>query len=103
MLLITENNQGMDVVMYSALKRGEMPFDVEKVFIPKDIKMEYKNAICYLGTYSDDYGLHKVYVIFMNNEKIGVRIICDVMDELFEQVDEEFLTTLRSIKQIKKK
>ena len=96
--IITESNQEMDVVTYSALKRGEMPFDVEKVFIPKDIKMKYKNAICYLGTYTDKFGIHKIYFIFLKSEQIGVRIICDVTEELFEQVDEEFLATLQSIK-----
>jgi hypothetical protein len=52
--IIQESTNGLDVVTYSAAKRSSMPaFDVEKVFIPKDIKMKYKNGIGYLATYSD--------------------------------------------------
>ncbi|MCB0497216.1 MAG: hypothetical protein KDC79_13840 [Cyclobacteriaceae bacterium] len=62
--ILTETDVSQDVVTYSAIKRVETPFDVENVFIPKDIKMKYKNGIGYKGTYSDKYGLHRIYFIF---------------------------------------
>ena len=98
--IIKESNSGMDVVTYSAMKRSQMPaIDIEKIFIPKDIKMKYKNGIGYLGYYSDKYGKHKVYIMFLNDGDVGLRIICDVMYELFEQVDKEFVDMFKSISQ----
>lgn len=100
--IIVESNQGMDVVTYSAMKRIEMPFEVLEVFIPANINMEYENAIGYKGVYDDKFGAHKIYVIFLNNKKKGLRIICDVTEELFDQVEPEFLDALTSINEMKK-
>lgn len=99
--IITEANVSYDVVTYSALKRSEMPIDIEEVFIPKDIKMKYKNGICYKGIYEDKSGLHRIYYIFLINNGTGVRVICDVTAELFEQVEPEFLLALKSIRVVK--
>ena len=101
--IITEPNNGLDVVTYSAMKRSSMPFEITEIFIPKDIKMKYKNGIGYKGTYNDDYGKHQIYAIFLVNGETGVRIICDVLDEQFEEVEPEFLSAIKSISDKKKK
>ena len=38
---------------------------------------------------------------FLKNENTGIRIICDVTAELFNQVEPEFLATLKSIREAK--
>ncbi|HBH25757.1 MAG TPA: hypothetical protein DDY13_20375 [Cytophagales bacterium] len=103
--IIVEENDGLDVVTYSIMKRNSMPFDVTDTFIPKDIEMKYKNAIIYRGSYNDEHGKHQLYVVFVNNGKTGLRVICDVLDELFEHVEPEFLAAITSIsdKKIKNK
>lgn len=96
--LISEANQGMDVVTYSAVKRGEMPnFDVLEVFIPKDWKMKYKNGIGYKGKYTDVNGEHTVYVMFFVNGDKGVRIICDSTTEVFNKIEQELISILKTV------
>lgn len=97
--IIVEDNEGLDVVTYSAAKRIQMPpLDIMQVYIPKDIKMKYKNGIGYKAGYSDKHGKHIVQLMFVNEGNNGLRIICDVMEEQYDTVEAEFLTTLRSIR-----
>ena len=72
-------------------------FDVLEVFIPKDWKMKYKNGIGYKGKYTDVNGEHMVYVMFFVNGEKGVRIICDSTTEVFNKIEQEFISTLKTV------
>ncbi len=98
--IITEHRKEVDVMTYFAVKRTEMPLDIETVILPKELKMKYNVGICYFGSYSDDSGSHKRYITFLNNKKIGVTVICDVDDGHFKKVDKEFLSMLSSIQEL---
>ena len=97
--IIVEPEVSYDVVTYSALKRGEMPIEIEAMSIPTDHEMKYENGLIYKGTYKDKYGPHRVYYVFLKNNDAGIRVICDVTADLFEQVAPEFMAMLKSIRE----
>jgi hypothetical protein len=96
--VITEKvSKNQDVVTYSAFKRMEISFDVDKVFTHEDELIEFQNAIGYKGQYQDQYGKHTIYVIYLINNKKGIQMIFDVTSDLFNELDEEFKKTMKSI------
>jgi hypothetical protein len=57
-----------DLVLYSARKRGGIPFKIEEVFTWKDKKpkLKYENAIGYKATYDDNRQggqRHTIYIV----------------------------------------
>jgi hypothetical protein len=94
-------NKNLDVVTYSAMKRSKVNFDVIDVFIRDDGVIDFKNAIGYKGKYVDQFGEHTVYVIHAINNGKGLQIFFDVLTELFNELDNEFKLTLKSIKKEK--
>ena len=101
--IITENIEEMDVVTYSAVKRLSMPFDVSEVWLPADKEISYSNGIIYKGNYTDQFGQHTIIVAFLKKEEVGFRVICDVLTELYEEVEPDFMAALRSIEAIDQK
>jgi hypothetical protein len=100
-IIVEDIESNLDVVTYSALKRSKTPFKVSKVFIQGDGPIEFKNAIGYLGSYTDNIGDHTIYMIYLINNKKGVQVICDVVTSLFDKLDPEFQASLQSIKKAK--
>jgi hypothetical protein len=97
--VIVENvSKKLDVVSYSMLKRGQVNFEVIDVFIHDSGLIDFKNAVGYKGKYNDKHGEHTVYVIHAINNKKGLQIFFDVLTGLFDDLDEEFKLTLKSIK-----
>ena len=97
-VVVEDVNKKLDVVTYSALKRGQVNFEVDKVFIHDKGLFDFKNAIGYKGRYKDQFGEHTVYVLHAINNKKGLQIFFDVLTGLFEDLDAEFKYTLKSIK-----
>jgi hypothetical protein len=91
----------IDVITFSAIKRGQVSFDVIKVLTNEDGFFKLKNAIGYKGTYTDKFGEHTVYVIHTINNKKGVQIIFDVLSELFKEMDTEFLYSMKTLQVVK--
>jgi hypothetical protein len=100
-IIVEDLKETIDVVTYSAIKRGQVHFDVIKTFIHEDGVITFKNAIGYKGKYNDVHGEHTVYVIHGINNNKGIQIIFDVLTELFDHLDPEFKVTLKSIMAIK--
>ncbi|MDP4218706.1 MAG: hypothetical protein Q8927_21125, partial [Bacteroidota bacterium] len=90
----------MDVVTYSAKKRGSASFDVTAMFIAGDGKINFVNAVGYKGTYTDAFE-HIVYVVHAINNKKGIQIILDTTTGTFDQIEPEFFEVLRSIRKSK--
>jgi hypothetical protein len=89
----------MDIITWSVNKRGSAPFDVDKVFIHGDGPINFLNAVAYKGKYVDEYKLeHTVYVVHAINNNMGIQVIFDATTSVFDQVDKEFQTTMKSIR-----
>jgi len=99
--VITEKvDKKLDVVIYYAYKRFNLPLDVDSIFIHESGIIDFKKAIGFIGRYQDEIGEHKIYYVIAINNNTGVRIILDVTSELFDELDGEFKKTLKSISNI---
>jgi hypothetical protein len=97
-IIVEDVNKDLDVVTYSAFKRGQVNFEVIEMFIHEDEKIDFENAVGYKGKYNDQFGEHTVYIVHAINNQKGVQIIFDVLTDLFSELDPEFKKTLKSIK-----
>ena len=92
-------SKDLDAVTYSLLKRSKANFEVLEVYTPDGGQIEFKNAVGYKGKYTDQGGLdHTIYVVHGINGKKGLQFICDVTTNILDQVESEFLVTLKSIR-----
>ncbi len=88
-----------DVITYSLEKRTQTPFDVLETFIHGDRRLNYKNAVAYKGTYTDaDSLLHTIYVVHAINKNKGMQIVLDTTAQTFAEIEEEFISVLRSLR-----
>lgn len=90
-------DEKMDLQTFASLKKKSVSFDIKKTFTSENGPLNFKNALGYIGNYSDKWGEHTIYMVYLVNNKRGVQIVCDVMTELIEEVREEFETILKSI------
>lgn len=98
--VVVENlPEEIDVINYSIVKRSNMPFKVEEVFNKGD-KMDLENAVGYRGTYLDNQKEHTIYIVHTINEKKGIQFIFDCTTSIFNQINNEFLKTLKSIRKL---
>jgi hypothetical protein len=98
-VIIEDVDRDLDAVTYSAMKRSKVNFKVLEVFTHESGTIKYENAIGYKGSYVDKNELdHTIYIVHGINGKKGLQFICDVTTNILDQVDNEFLTTLKSIR-----
>lgn len=98
-VIIEDVDKGLDAVAYSAMKRSRVNFEVLEVFTHTNGQIEFQNAVGYKGKYVDTGGLaHTIYVVHGINGKKGLQFICDVTTNILDQVDNEFMATLKSIR-----
>lgn len=91
-------NDSIDLVTYSILKRSDTPLEVKEIFTWEKNKLVFKNAIGYKSIYNDKNNTeHTTYVIHLINDHKGVQVIMDITSDLFNEYEEEFLKTLKSI------
>ena len=95
-----ENIEDTDIVTFSAMDRIKNPFEVKEVLTATDFELQINNGIVYLGTYADYIGIHTIYVVYLKCGTRGIRVFCDITDDLFEKLDPEFKMILGSIKEI---
>jgi len=87
----------LDVINYSIAARVQVPFDVKKVLSHQGGDFTYSNVIGYEGEYEKEV-LHKVLIGHMLHEQVGVQIICDSSDGVYDQVEAEMRSFMRSVK-----
>ena len=100
-VIVEDVDKNLDVVTYSMMKRGQINFEVIDMFIHDSGLIDFENAVGYKGKYNDQYGEHTVYVVHAINNKKGLQIFFDVLTGLFDNLDDEFKATLKSIKILK--
>ena len=86
-----------DVIRYSIAKRMRMPFSVKKMMAPQSSDFAYGNAIGYEGEYTIESVPHKVFVAHMRHKEVGVQVICDSTDGVFDKVEGDMRNFLRSL------
>jgi hypothetical protein len=89
-------DKSSDVIKYSIAVRAQVPFNVKKVMSHQEGDFNYQNAIGYEGEYEKEV-LHKVLIGHMRHKKAGVQIICDSSDGLYEKVEADMRSFLRSV------
>jgi hypothetical protein len=86
----------VDVIRYSVAARAQVPFDVKKVLSYQGGDFAYQNAIGYEGEYKRGV-LHKVLIGHMRHKQVGVQIICDSTDGVYDKVEADMRSFLRSV------
>ncbi len=86
-----------DVIVYSAWKRIQTPFEVKKVLAYDSTLFTHRNVIGYEGQYEREGVVHMVLVVHMREHLVGVQVICDSSDEIFPQVEKDMRRFIRSI------
>ena len=98
-VIVEDVEEGTDAIAYSALKRLNVGFKVLKVHTHEDGLINFQNAIAYKGSYVDQGKLdHTIYIVHGINGDKGLQIIFDATTDVFDKVEGEFLTTLKSIR-----
>lgn len=86
----------VDVIRYSIAKRAHTPFKVNKMMSHHDGSFQYRNTVGYEGQYTRKVG-HKVFVAHMRHGSAGLQVICDSTDGVYDKVEAEMRSFLRSI------
>ena len=99
-VIVEEIDKKTDVMAYSLMKRLKTPFEVDEVFIHDSGRIDFKNAIAYRGHYTDGEGMeHTIYIVHAISNKKGIQVIMDTTSNILDQVDSEFLSALKSIRE----
>ncbi len=85
-----------NVIEYSIRKRAQVPFDVKDMLSYQHGHFTYPNAIGFAGEYEKGV-VHKVFVGHMRHKDVGVQIICDTSDGVYDKVEADMTKFLRSI------
>jgi hypothetical protein len=85
-----------DVIMYSIRKRAQVPFDVKKLLTPQNGDFTHRNSVGYDGEYNRGV-LHKVIIGHLRHQGVGVQVICDSTDGVYDKVEADMRGFLRSI------
>jgi hypothetical protein len=84
---------------YSKSLRTNSNVEVTEEFDSKSGKFEFEDAVGYKGTYVDQFkNEHTVLVVHGVNGKKGFQFICDVFSSHFDNVESEFLKTIKTIR-----
>jgi hypothetical protein len=86
-----------DVIKYSISKRVQVPFDVKKLLTPQEGDFTHRNSVGYDGEYTRGSVVHKVIVGHLRHQQVGVQVICDSTDGVYDQVEADMREFLRSI------
>ena len=98
-LIIESVKDSSDVVTFSIEKMVDAHYKIKtlKDLMYKDGYFSQRNSIGYLGQYQREDVIHTIYFCCIRNSDIGVTIICDSTDELFEKVREDMLRFIKSV------
>ena len=89
--------ESVDVIKYSIWKRGHTPFKVNKLITYQDGSFTCRNSVGFEGEYTKGKVLHKIFVGHLRHGKVGVQAICDSTDGVYDAVEEDMRSFLRSI------
>ena len=97
-VIVESMQDSFDVMVFSAMKRVKMPFDIEEVITPDKGLLQYQNAIGYRAGYTDRSSVrHTIIIIYLVNKTKGVQVVMDITRDLFDEYRGEFDEVIRSI------
>jgi hypothetical protein len=98
-VMIDNVPDSQDLVEYSIAKRMKLPMKVLQVIAPDKNEFGYVEGIGYLASYDDPPGLtHKIYVVHAIIKGKGIQVIIDGTDSVFDDLDSEYKSILKSFK-----
>lgn len=98
MALICESVPGSPhLIQYSITKRASTPFHVNKLLTPQEGYFTHKNSVGYQREYKRGSVVHKVLVGHLRHGDVGVQVICDSTDGVYDKVETAMQGFLRSI------
>lgn len=86
-----------DVIMYSIRKRTQVSFDVKKLLTAQGGDFTHRNSVGYDGEYNRGAVVHKVIVGHLRHQGVGIQVICDSTDGVYDKVEEDMRGFMRSI------
>lgn len=88
-----------DLIVYSTRLRATQGarFQIDSIEPPQKLGMKYERAIFYDGHYLKGPVRHEILVVHMMKGDIGVQIICDSTDGVYDRVAEDMMAFIRSI------
>lgn len=86
-----------NIISYSIQKRMQINFKVLKVLKVEDGYFDFPNSIGYEGEYSNEEIKHKVFIVHMIYNNIGVQIICDSTESVINVVEMEMKKFIKSV------
>lgn len=87
----------MDLVRYSVQVRTRVPFEVDKMFLPKDGGFTYANSLGYEGHLDQEGVKHTLLIAHMVYKNVGVQIVGDSTTDIFPQVESDMRQFMKSI------
>lgn len=89
-------SDSIDLILFSAQKRMNTRFEVDQVFSRENFNLKCKNTVGYYGHYEKGV-VHKVIVAHMVFKDVGLQIICDSTEEVYDQVNEDMERFVSSV------
>ena len=86
----------LDVIKYSIWKRAHTPFKVNKLVTFQDGDFSYRNSVGFEGEY-DRKVLHRVFVAHLRHGTVGLQIICDSTNGVYDKVEKDMRAFLHSV------
>jgi hypothetical protein len=99
-ILVEHVKDSSNIVNYSLWKRTQVPFEVKKVLTCDTINFSWfacPNVIGYEGSYTKVDIVHRLFVVHMRRAVVGVQIICDSTDGVYEKVESAMRDFIRSV------
>jgi hypothetical protein len=97
-ILIEKVEPGLKAKPYSASRRAQVPFTLQKTWSPGKGKKSFPNCIAHLGSYKDATGLlHRICVVYAVHQGKGIQIILDGTDSVWPTLKPEFLAIAESL------
>lgn len=97
--LVYENvNEKMDVIEYSINLLSNNPYEINRDLLGgfPDYSSD-KHSVVFKGDYLRDGVKHKVYLGYILYNKIGIEIIGDGTDEIFQSIDADIKKFIKSV------
>jgi hypothetical protein len=97
-ILIEKVEPGLRAKAYSASRRAQVPFDIQKTLNAKTGRLKMLNAIAHFGSYKDASGLlHRICVVYAIHRGKGIQLILDGTDSVWPSLKPEFLAIAQSL------
>jgi tetratricopeptide (TPR) repeat protein len=98
-VIFEEMSAFLDAGTYSESERAQksMDWQEKRKFTSQDGSLSYPNAEGYDGEYTVQGVIHKIIVAYMVHKELGVQIICDSTDGVYDKVESDFRAFIKSI------